>query len=107
MSAQNFIGCTGAKSLLQISLTCEITGVELSVLFIAVFLHELAHCSLVWYGKGCCNSPKLGGIEEEAGEYLEKTIFGGISSCEIDKQDLHIKTVGFFKGALYYPIGES
>jgi len=83
------------------SLACATTGKELSVLFIAVFLHKF------WYGKGCCNSPKLGGIEEEAGEYFEKTIFGGISGCEIDKQDLHIKTVGFFKGALYYPIGES
>jgi hypothetical protein len=99
--------CTGAKSLLQVSSPCKITGVEACLLFTAVFLHELAHCSLVWYGCGSCDSPKLGGIEEEAGEFFERAIFGGISGCEIDKEELQIKTVGFFKGRLYYPISKS
>jgi len=70
-----------------------------------VFLHELAHSALVWYGRGSFNSPKLGGIEE-AGEYYEKAVFGGVSSCEITKKDFEITKVGFYKGPLFYPIGK-
>ena len=80
---------------------------ELSVLFTTVFLYELAHCAVVWYSRGCCNSPKLAGIEEEAGEYYEKTIFGGISSCEADREGLGITKVGFTKDQKFYPISES
>jgi hypothetical protein len=38
----------------------KISGMELSVLFIAVFLHELGHSFLVWYGKRCLQHPKAG-----------------------------------------------
>ena len=73
----------------------------------AVFLHELTHSSLGWYGKGSsCDSPKLGYIEGEAGDFYEKTIFGGISSCEIDNTTLEIKQVGIYKGTTFYPLGE-
>lgn len=73
---------------------------------IAVFLHELAHSALVWYGRGSCDSPKLGNIDAEAGDYYETEIFGGISSCEIDKVTMKITQVGIYKGSFFYPIGE-
>ena len=41
-------------------------------MFISVVLHELAHSALVWYGLGACDSPQLGGIEREGGNYIEK-----------------------------------
>jgi hypothetical protein len=74
-------------------------------LFATLFLHQLAHCSLVWYRKGSCDSLKLDGIE--AGEYYEKTVFGGVSCCEVEKEDLQITQVGFYKGPAFYPLSES
>ena len=82
---------------------------ELAVLFSAVFLHELAHSSLVWYGMGACDSPRLGCIDGEAGNFYEKAIFGGISACEIDREGLRIAQVGFYKGQgtqVFCPIGK-
>ena len=74
-----------------------------------VYLHELAHSSLVWYGRSC-DSPKLSGIKSEAGNYYKKAIFGGITSCEpeINSTTLQITQVGVYKGlgTLFYPIGE-
>lgn len=72
----------------------------------AVFLHELAHSSLAWYGGGSCNSPKLGDIEGEAGDYYEKANFGSVSSCEIDKATQQITQVGIYKRTCFYPISE-
>lgn len=79
---------------------------ELSFMFVAVFLHELAHSSLVWYGAGSCDSPRLNGINSEAGVYMEKAIFGAISLCEISTDNLQIKKVGLEKGGVFYPISE-
>jgi hypothetical protein len=56
--------------------------------------------------KDACNIPKLGGVEE-AGEYLEKTIFGGVPSCEIQREDLQITKVGFYLGNSFYAISKS
>jgi hypothetical protein len=52
-------------------------------MFIAIFLHELAHASLVWYGRGICD-PQLGGIGGEAGNFIEQEFFGGVSSAEFE-----------------------
>lgn len=53
------------------------------------------HSSLVWYGKECYNSPKLGGIQEEADDYYdyEITILGGVSFCVVEKEDFQITKV--------------
>jgi len=72
-----------------------------------VLLHELGHSALAWYSKGSSNSPKLGGIEEDAGDYYERAVFGGVSFCEISKDNLKITNVGFHEGLLLYSIGES
>ena len=100
----------GFKPLFQLSeppIEGTSVTVELAFLFTAVLLHELGHSALVWYSKGSSNSPKLGGIEEDAGDYYEKVVFGGVSFCEISKKDHKITKVGFHKGLLFYSIGES
>ena len=78
-------------------------------MFTAVFLHELAHSSVVWYGAGTSNSPKINGIDSasEAGNFMEKAIFGAISFCEISINDMQIKEVGLEKDGVFYPISES
>jgi len=67
----------GFKPLFQLSeppIEGTSVTVELAFLFTAVLLHELGHSALVWYSKGSSNSPKLGGIEEDAGDYYEKAV---------------------------------
>jgi len=76
-------------------------------MFIAVFLHELAHSSLVWYGMGACDSPQLSGIERESGGYIEKAFFGGISCAEFELEPMHLVDIGIERGQVFYPIGES
>jgi hypothetical protein len=60
-------------------------------MFIAVFLHELGHSSLVWYA---CDSPQLGGIEREVGEYMEKVFFGGIPCAEFELEPMRLMEIG-------------
>lgn len=76
-------------------------------MFITVFLHELGHSALVWYGRGACDSPQLGGIEREAGEYVEKSFFGGISCGEFDLEPMRLVEIGLMRAGLFYPISES
>jgi hypothetical protein len=47
---------------------------KLWFMFISVFLHELGRSSLVWYGMGAYDSPQLGSIERESGNYIEKAM---------------------------------
>ena len=106
--SKSIIVLLGAEILQVYSSTgkVRVSGVELLVLFTTVFLHELAHSSLVWYGGGSCNSPILGLIDGEAGDFYERAIFGGVSSCEITKNDLEITKVGFYINRVFYAIGE-
>ena len=70
------------KSLSQVYTPMAVGLSRLWFMFIAVFLHELGHSSLVWYGMGACDSPQLGGIERESGEYIEKAFLGAITLCK-------------------------
>jgi len=72
-------------------------------MFIAVFLHELGHSSLVWYA---CDSPQLGGIEREVGEYMEKVFFGGIPCAEFELEPMRLMEIGLSKDELFYPIDD-
>jgi hypothetical protein len=80
---------------------------KLWYMFISVFLHELAHSSLVWYGMGACDSPQLGSIERESGRYIEKAIIGGISCAEFELEPMRLVEIGVTKNGLFYPIGKS
>ena len=71
-------------------------------MFTAVFFHELAHSSLVWYREGSCDITKLG----EAGDFMEMELFGAISSCEISTRHMKIQKVGFEKGGVFYQISK-
>jgi hypothetical protein len=102
----------GGWTILKVSSTQKpISAVELLFMFIAVFLHELAHSSVVWYYKARSHhtgSPKINSISlSEAGNYMEKALFGAISYCEISTKDECIKEVGLEKEGIFYPIGES
>jgi hypothetical protein len=79
-------------------------------MFMAAFLHELGHSSLVWYGRGACNSPRLGAIGGEAGEYIEKAFFGGIAGAEFKvqgKKPPRIKEVGLQIEGKFYILSKS
>ena len=83
-----------------------ISQIELSFMFVSIFLHELAHSSLVWYGAGSCNSPNLNRSNGKSGEIMEKALFGGISSCEIDMNNFVVNRVGLVTEGNFYPISE-
>ena len=78
-------------------------------MFIAVFLHELSHSLLVWYGRGACNSPQFGGIKGEGGNYVETAFFGGVTHAEFDSnQDpMDPLEIGIQKDGVFYALGES
>lgn len=73
-------------------------------MFIAVFLHELGHSALVWYGKGACDSPQLGTIERESGNYVEKAFFGAITCAEFEFEPMRLVEIGVMRDELFYPI---
>ena len=92
----------------------EDSPLKLWLIFIISFLHQLGHSSLLWYGMGTCYSPQLDGIEREAGEYVEKAFFGGISYGGFELENINgmelwrLKEIGFMKDddSPFYPIGE-
>ena len=92
------------ESLLQAFIPAAVSASKPWFMFIAVFLHELGHSSLVWYA---CDSPQLGGIEREVGEYMEKVFFGGIPCAEFELEPMRLMEIGLSKDELFYPIGES
>ena len=71
----------------------------LGYLFVALLLHELGRSALLWYGKGAQ-------LTREAGEYMEKMIFGGIAMGEFDSNTMEVVDVGLGKGDGFYPVGE-
>lgn len=75
-------------------------------MFIAVFLHELGHSSLVWYGKGACDSPQLGSIERDSGEYIEKAFLGAITCAKFELEPMRLVEIGLKKDELFYPIDD-
>ncbi|EDR02102.1 uncharacterized protein LACBIDRAFT_295499 [Laccaria bicolor S238N-H82] len=77
---------------------------RLSLMFIAIFLHELAHSALVWYGRGVCDSPQIGGIEREGGNYVEQAFFGGITLAEFELEPMQLVEIGIQQGASFYII---
>ena len=83
-----------------------ISQIELSFMFVSIFLHKLAHSSLVWYGAGSCNSLNLNGSNGKSGEIMEKALFGGILSCEIDMNNFVVNRVGLVTEGNFYPISE-
>lgn len=80
---------------------------RLWLMFIAVFLHELGHSSLVWYGMGVCDSPQLGNIEREGGDFIEKAFFGGITCAEFELESMRLMEIGIQENGCFYPIGKS
>ena len=85
-------------------------GLSLSqfvLIFIAVFLHELGHDALIWYSAGACDSPQLGGINREAGCYIERRVFGGVMFGEFEKRLSRLSKIGVAgdNGVSYF-IGE-
>jgi hypothetical protein len=81
---------------------------KLWFMFITVFLRELAHDSLVWYGKAICKSPQLGGVGRDAGEFMEKAVFGGVSAAEFQmKPSIQLVEIGLERSHLFYPISEA
>lgn len=46
--------------------------------YIAVLLHELAHCLLVWWSRGNCHTPDLGPLLRESGCFIEEAFLGGV-----------------------------
>jgi hypothetical protein len=95
------------KSLSQAYTPMAVGPSRLWFMFITVFLRELGHSSLVWYGMGACDSPQLGGIEREGGEHIEKAFLGGITCAEFELDPMRIVEIGIKKDELFYPIGES
>jgi hypothetical protein len=73
----------------------------------AIFLHELGHSALVWYGEGLCNAPKLGEVDREVGQYTEMRFFGGIVKGAFDTKTNDIKDVGLAKGDDFYSVASS
>ncbi|THH20064.1 hypothetical protein EW146_g1231 [Bondarzewia mesenterica] len=70
---------------------------RLVFVFMAVLLHEVAHSALLWYSRGACNSPQLGGIDGEAGCFIEKRLWGGISGAEFEDSTERLVHVGITK----------
>lgn len=75
---------------------------RLGLMFIAVFLHELGHSALVWYGRGVCDSPYLGGIEREGGNFIEQAFFGGITLAEFVLEPMNLVEIGIEKEGSFY-----
>jgi hypothetical protein len=94
-------------SLSQASTPMVVGPSRLQLMFIAVFLHELGHSSLVWYSMGACDSWQLGSIERESGEYIEKAFLGAITCAEFELEPMRLMGIGIKKDGLFYPIGES
>jgi hypothetical protein len=77
-------------------------------MLIAVILHEFAHSLLVWYAGGACDSPRIGGIGGEGGNFVEKTLFGGITAAELKlKPTTSVTEIGVIVGDKFYPISKS
>jgi hypothetical protein len=95
------------KYLLQAHTVVAVSSASLWFLFIATFLHELSHSSLVWYGKGACDSPQPSEIAREAGESIEKAFFGGISCAEFNLEPLCLVEIGLMNAGSFYTISES
>jgi hypothetical protein len=53
--------------------------------YIAVLLHELAHCLLVWWSRGNCRTPDLGPLLRESGCFIEEAFLGGVLEGWWDK----------------------
>jgi hypothetical protein len=76
-------------------------------MFVAVFLHELSHSALVWYGRGACNSPQMGGIGGEVGDYMERAFFGGTSCAEFRLDPKRLEAIGLVIDGVFYLLGMS
>jgi hypothetical protein len=55
--------------------------------------------------EGLCNTPKLGEVDREAGEYMEMRFFGGIVRGAFDMTTKDIKDEGLAKGDDFYSVG--
>ncbi|THH08078.1 hypothetical protein EW146_g9110 [Bondarzewia mesenterica] len=67
---------------------------RLTFIYVAVLLHEVAHSALLWYSRGACDSLQLGGINREAGYFIEKRLWGGIVGVEVENSTMHLMDVG-------------
>ncbi|KAF5382654.1 hypothetical protein D9615_003038 [Tricholomella constricta] len=84
--------------------TPAVSRIALAFLFLAIFLHELGHSALVWYGGGQRTTPKSDGVDREAGVYMETRYFGGIVVGAFDTKTKVIKDVGLSKGKDFYSV---
>lgn len=79
-------------------------------MFMSVVLHEIGHSIIIWYGGGACDSPQLGGIGGEAGNFIEKRFWGGISAAEFPAGEegniLRLEDIGLMKNGNFFPVGE-
>jgi len=101
------INCRLVQLWLQCAHTPSAIGsARLWFMFIAVFLHQLAHSAVVWYGMGACYSLQLGSIDREAGFYVEKAILGGVAFAEFELEPMRLMEIGVKKDGLYYMIDD-
>ncbi|EDR13881.1 uncharacterized protein LACBIDRAFT_321528 [Laccaria bicolor S238N-H82] len=69
--------------------------------YIAVLLHELAHCLLVWWSRGDCRTPDFGPLLRESGEFVEEAFLGGVLegwALQVFEETGHRNTVWLFSG---------
>jgi hypothetical protein len=83
----------------------------LTFMFMTILIHETAHSEVVWYGRGACDSPQLGGIEREGGKYVERRLWDGVSDAEFTNNFgsnvIVLENVGIMKNETFYSISRS
>lgn len=89
---------------------CSLTVSEMRLMFTCMVIHEVAHCVVIWWGKGQYDSLRLGEETKEAGIWIEHEIFGGLPECMWTKglvgSFFAIKGFGFDVSGEFYSIGE-
>jgi hypothetical protein len=72
----------------------------------SVITHEVLHRLIVWWGRG---DPEIDRIENEAGSFVKRACYGGITVAEFPKDKrgefIEMLSVGVEIGNSYYPIG--
>jgi hypothetical protein len=88
----------------------QVAARRLQFMFMSVLLHEIGHSILVGYAQGACDSPELDGIEREAGNFIEKRLWGGVSAAEFgsgaEGNILLLEDIGIMRDGNFFSVDE-
>ncbi|KIM77731.1 hypothetical protein PILCRDRAFT_825174 [Piloderma croceum F 1598] len=103
-----------ARSLVQLWYQTQLNPGRFSVsqlifMFMATLFGETAHSALVWYNiRRAFSCPRSGGIEREAGKFIQTQLWGGSTDVEFVKNLTSnislLEDVGITKGSVFFPI---